>query len=543
MKRSQLILLSVVTGLLLAGAWPMNGFPGLLFIAFLPLLFMEDNIASNQQKFSSWAPFLLSLPGMLVWNTLNTFWIYNSTAVGGVVAILLNSILMAFVVQLYHLIRRNVFHFKGGYWLLAVVWLSLDYLHLNWSLNWPWLNIGNGFSMYPKWIQWYEFTGTFGGALWVFAINILLFTMLLGFISGRAKIRVNPLWAAIAALFLFSIPMVISNRMYNNYVEKDDPVDVLVIQPNNDPYTEQYGLTPEEVLSNVYDLIDTHGDSLVDFIVLPESVIQERNVFEHQLMDSRSVVSVVDFMKGYPETAMCIGAATYKLFQDGEELSPSARQISNTENYYDAYNTIYYIDNASEIQLYHKSKLTPGVEAMPMIKYLPFIEKLAFDLGGTVGSLGIDTIRKPFYNVYNDRQVAPSICYESVFGEFMSGFVKNGAELIFVMTNDGWWKDTPGHRQHMSYSALRAIETRRSVARSANTGISCFVNQRGDIIESTPYWVKTAIRRKINANDEITFYVKHGDYIARIAVFTFLAMLLVGIVRGILTRSERLKQR
>jgi len=532
----------MATGLLLAGAWPMNGFPGLLFIAFLPLLYLEDHIASNQQKYSSWAPFFLSLPGLTLWNALTTFWIYNSSAVGGIVAILLNSILMAFVVEIYHLIRRNVFRFHGGHWILAIVWMSLEYLHLNWSLNWPWLNIGNAFSMYPKWIQWYEFTGTFGGTLWVFAVNLFLFESLMGFMFGRAKSRVNPVWASLIGVLIFTLPMMISRGLYNNYVEEKNPLDVLVVQPNNDPYTDQYGLSPEEVLDNVYELVDTYGDTMVDFIVLPESVIQERNVFERRLMKSRSVQSLVEYMKGYPETAMCIGASTYKLFLPGEELSPSARLIPRTDQYYDAYNTIYYVDNASAIQLYHKSKLTPGVEAMPMIKYLPFIEKLALDLGGTVGSLGIDLERTPFYNVYNDLLVAPSICYESVFGEFMTGFVKNGAQVIFVMTNDGWWKDTPGHRQHMSYSALRAIETRRSVARSANTGISCFINQRGDILESTPYWVKTAIRRTINANDEITFYVKHGDYIARISVFTLLTMLLISIVRGIMMRSERLKR-
>jgi apolipoprotein N-acyltransferase len=542
MKKLHLILLSLASGLLLAGSWPMNGFPGFLFIAFLPLLYLEDDIASNQQKYSSWAPFFFSLPGLALWNALTTFWICNSTAVGGIVAILLNSILMAFVVQIYHLIRRNVFRFRGGHWILAIVWISLEYLHLNWSLNWPWLNIGNAFSMYPTWIQWYEFTGTFGGTLWVFAINLFLFESLMGFMFGRAKSRVNPVWASLFGVLIFILPMIISKRMYNNYEEVQNPVDVLVMQPNHDPYSDQYDLSPEEVLDNVYELVDSYGDTLVDFIVLPESVIQERNVFERKLMKSSSVQSVIEYMKDYPETAMCIGAATYKLFLPGEELSPSARLIPRTDQYYDAYNTIYYVDNASEIQLYHKSKLTPGVEAMPLIKYLPFIEKLALDLGGTVGSLGIDLERKPFYNVYNDILVAPLICYESIFGEFMTGFVKNGAQVIFVMTNDGWWKDTPGHRQHMSYSALRAIETRRSVARSANTGISCFINQRGDILESTPYWVKTAIRRTINANDEITFYVKNGDYIARISVFTLLTMLLISIVRGIMMRSERMKR-
>ena len=541
MNRKKLLLLSLAGGLLLAGAWPMRGWPALLFIAFIPFFLLEEYISKENSGFSRWAPFLIALPGLLLWNALTTWWIWYASAVGGMVAILLNSILMAFVFELYHLIRRNIFNSSGGYWMLPVTWISLEYLHLNWEINWPWLNIGNAFSMHPSWIQWYEFTGTFGGTLWVFAVNLALFIALKELLVSREKRIIQPWHSAIAAVGLLAVPLVVSLIMYNGYKEKIDPVDVLIIQPNNDPYTEQYGLSHDEVLNKVYELVDEYGDEDVEFIVLPESVIQERNVFEGELMESHSVPSVTEFMENYPGTAMCIGAATYKLFQDGEPLSPSAREIRSTGQYYDAYNTIYYIDSTVDIQLYHKSKLTPGVESMPGIKYLPFIEKLALDLGGTVGSLGTDPVRKPFLRGSDGIKVAPCICYESIFGEFMSGFVANGAEVIFVMTNDGWWKDTPGHRQHMSYAVLRAIENRRSVARAANTGISCFINQRGDIIQSTPYWVKTAIRQKVNANSRITFYVKYGDYIARISTFIFFAMALIGFVRGILRRAEKIK--
>jgi apolipoprotein N-acyltransferase len=108
--------------------------------------------------------------------------------------------------------------------------------------------------------------------------------------------------------------------------------------------------------------------------------------------------------------------------------------------------------------------------------------------------------------------------------------VKNGAELLFIMTNDGWWEDTPGHRQHFIYAKLRAIECRRSIARSANTGISCFINQRGDVIQQTAYWEEDAIQNTINKNDRITFYVKYGDILGRIAYWTSALLLLILIV-------------
>ena len=109
--------------------------------------------------------------------------------------------------------------------------------------------------------------------------------------------------------------------------------------------------------------------------------------------------------------------------------------------------------------------------------------------------------------------------------------MKKGAELIFIITNDGWWKNTPGYKQHMSFARLRAIETRRSIARSANTGISCFISQRGDVSQPTPWWQEAAISGSINANSELTFYVKHGDYIARVALFLSVLLVLLLVVK------------
>lgn len=85
-------------------------------------------------------------------------------------------------------------------------------------------------------------------------------------------------------------------------------------------------------------------------------------------------------------------------------------------------------------------------------------------------------------------KVAPSICYESVYGDFMSEYIRKGAEVICIITNDGWWGNTPGHKQHLSYAKLRAIETRKQVIRCANTGISGFIDEFGNISQAQPYW-------------------------------------------------------
>jgi apolipoprotein N-acyltransferase len=167
--------------------------------------------------------------------------------------------------------------------------------------------------------------------------------------------------------------------------------------------------------------------------------------------------------------------------------------------------------------VYHKSKLVPGVETLP--SFLKFMSPIFDKFGGTTGGYARQSERTVLKTYNNSYSIAPAVCYESIYGEFMSQYVRNGADLIVVITNDGWWGNTAGYRQHESYARLRAIETRRWVARSANTGVSCFIDPAGEVIAPQP-WAKTAVVKldipPIRGAD--TFYVKYGDILSRLAI-------------------------
>jgi len=111
------------------------------------------------------------------------------------------------------------------------------------------------------------------------------------------------------------------------------------------------------------------------------------------------------------------------------------------------------------------------------------------------------------------------ICYESIFGEYVSKFMAKDAEWICLISNDGWWGHTYGHQQLHSYARLRAIENRRYIVRSANTGISSVINPKGIVEQFLPYSQKGIIKATIFKSDVITFYSKYGDYIGRLASF------------------------
>ena len=443
---------------------------------------------------------------------------------------------MTVVFYAYH-VSRAITHNRSGQFILLFYWIAWEYFHLDWDLSWPWLNLGNGFSAYPQLVQWYEYTGIFGGTAWILTVNILLFrAVYFYFKEGPGR---EILAHGLLAIIFIIAPIVYSLNIYNNYQETENPAEVVVLQPNNDPYTEQYEKSPEEVLEHIFELTAQKSDSTTSFIVAPESAIQEKPLYENNLSRGKSIQLLKDFIAENPGKAIVIGASTYYIFDDDEEIPLSARKFSNADKYYNAYNTAIYIDDTSRLQLYHKSKLTPAVEKMPFKKLFKHIEKFAIDLGGTVGTLGTDPERIPF-TTNQGHKIAPVICYESIYGDFTAGFIRNGAEAIFIITNDGWWGNTAGHRQHLQFASLRAIETRRSIARSANTGISAFINQRGDVLQPTAYWEEDVIKQSINLNDEKTFYVKNGDYIARVAVFGTVMLLLITISRLLMGKNKRI---
>lgn len=540
MKQYQLLLLSVISGLMLSVGWPANGFAPLLFVGFVPLLLIENHFWENRVDNSRFSISWISFIAFAIWNILTTYWISNSTLAGAFAAIFLNSLFMTIVFTLFHITRRNLN--KGLYSYLALIayWLTFEYIHLHWDLNWPWLNLGNGFANFHKWIQWYEYTGTFGGSLWVLVVNIFIFLAVKDVLNSRRP-RKSFYTNILVASLLIILPLITSLFIYSNYHEKESPVSVVVVQPNIDPYNEQYSTPPREVLGRILKLADEKTDSLTSYIVVPESAIQEY-VKEDSIGFSESAGIMREYMNRHNHVAIVIGISSRKVYEPGETFSPTARKFSDVDKYYDSYNTALYCDTGSRLQRYHKSRLTPGVEMMPYPSLFKFAEKYAIDLGGTVGSLATDPERTPF-ETSNGLKIAPVICYESVYGEFVAEFVRNGANAIFVITNDGWWGNTAGHRQHFLFSVLRAIETRRSIARSANTGISAFINQRGDVSQSTAYWVPAVIKQTINTNNTLTFYVRYGDYIARGAMLVAILLLLLTISNGILKRKPRLKKK
>ena len=533
MKTITKVGLAVLSGLLIAAAWPVRGLAPLAFVAFVPLLYLQDKIGDRENP-EKGSIFGLSFLTFLIWNALTTWWVWKTTAIGTIGMILLNSLFMTTVFWAYHFVKTRLYDNKKGYYILIIFVLAFEYLHLHWQLNWPWLNLGNVFSHYHTWIQWYSVTGIAGGTLWVLLANILFYKFLLSsFRPQRSGEDKSPAFYSVVIICVLFVPLIISKILYACYDEHGEEIEIVVVQPNLDPYFEEFTLSARQIMDRNLSVAEPLVTENTRFVVSPESAIQE-DIWLEKIDNYYSIKELRKFISQHPQTCYVIGISTLGLVPEGSENDFAARKFTNVDKYFYAYNTATLI-TVDSIQFYHKSRLTPGAEAMPSWWFMRMLKDSALDLGGTVGTLKKDTEARTLS--FDNHKVGALICYESVFGEYVTEFVKKGADMLFVITNDGWWGNSPGHKQHLEFSKLRAIETRRSVARSANTGISGFINQRGDIIEQSKYWEQIALCNTLKTNDKQTFYVRYGDYLYKISVFLTALLAAVTIVKLILKKQ------
>lgn len=546
MKKIHLILLSLLSGLLLFASWPPKGFPFLIFFAFIPLFFVSDFLVRKPSKMPFWSGVGYSYIAFFVWNVSTTWWIWNSTPEGAIATFVLNSFFMSLVYGAW----QRLCTLRLPVWCKIVAfisfWCSWEYLHLNWDLTWPWLNLGNVFADVPEYIQWYEYTGTFGGTIWILLSNFLFFNLLKNIRETNSQ---RVLWAVVSILWIV-LPAGLSLVRYHTYtlpeLTEEESVEAIVIQQNMDVWEEEYSWTNEEHTQRLIAIAKPLLTPRTRIMLCSESAIPH-TIFAKQLQmkdfppfnASYSGFLLLDtLLQQYPGLNIITGLSTVDIFN--YKATETCRDMGD-HIYMDFHNTSACYNRHGLRSLYYKSKLVPGVEKMPYPKIFGFLEKLAIDLGGISGSLGEDTAQRVFHLEQMKSPIGVPICYESAYGEHFGEFVRNGAEIMAVITNDSWWGDTPGHQQHYLFSKMRAVETRHPILRAANSGISAFIDERGDAHQVTQYDTQTAFKVNACPSKKLTFYTKKGDYLARIALSLTIAILLLDVIMRLRSRVQSLR--
>ena len=534
--------LALLGGLLLCAGWmpwPTALTVPLLFGAWVPYLLLERRLTLTGAR--KGRVFAVTYFMLLLWNALTTWWVSYASLPAGIAAVVLNALLMCLPLMAFRQTKKRLGS-RWGYALLPVYWIAFEQLHLHWDITWPWLTLGNGFAAAPAWVQWYEYTGFLGGSVWVWVVNLLLFDVILkrqsplsfyqrtpdglvesaapNSVGGFAKSYVKFRGSFALPMLAIILPIGLSYLIGSTYQEKGPTAEVVVVQPNFDPYVEKFEGGPQfipydEQLTRLLALSEQHLTPATRLIIWPETALEEP-YWENTLESHPKIRRIREWLTRHPGVALLTGITTLGSYPNKDAASETARYRDDL-GYYDFFNSgAYFADARARVVLYHKSRLVPGVEKVP-----PLLVSLVshIDLGGTVGSVGSQTERTVYPAPANAPalRVAPVICYESIYGDFVNQYAGNetGATLLGLFTNDAWWHDSPGYRQLLSYGQLRCIETRRDLARSANTGFTGFINQKGEITQREPAWVPTASRATVHLNDEVTFYARYGELIGR----------------------------
>ena len=517
---------------------PHTGF--LALFGIVPLLCM-DRIATLTGKKRVW---IYHYSAFVLWNAITTFWVCNATVGGGIFAVLANSLQMSTIFGLFRLSKKK---FTGTlpYIFLMVTWIAWERFYFDAEISWPWLVLGNSFARTTWAIQWYEFTGSLGGSLWIWLSNLGIFGLLASLSDGswgtwnmKAKSA-----AVIGLAALLIAPPVISGvigKEYKDSMHADEMLDVLIVQPNIDPYNKFQAMTQDQQNAILEGMITKEleyrkNDSTAAplLVLTPETFTSDIIVGQYER--SRTWRRFTALLENYPNVNMLFGASAYDYINSQEAPSYTARDLGQGL-WVESHNSALMIDGSRRTEIFHKSKLVVAVEHTPYPRFFCPIDNM---LGGVMGRcVGQDEITLLDVEDIEGHKtpIGCAVCYESVYGEYYTDYIRKGARAMTIITNDAWWGDTPGYRQHLSYASLRAIETRRAIARCANTGISAIISPSGEIMQPTPWWEQAVIKGQIPLRDDITFFVSHGDITGRVCSFIHWLLLLALIVRFITRR-------
>ena len=524
-------LLTALSVVLLSLPWLVPHTGALALVAFVPLL-CADALADQYKLRARW---LFPAAAFVAWNAATTYWVCNATVGGGLFAIFGNSVQMMLVWLLFRLARRKL---PGvlPYIFLAAMWIAWERRYFDVQISWPWLTLGGAFAQSTRTVQWYEYTGMLGGSLWVWLSNLGIYGLLVA-VSGGHWQRWNDLargCAAVGIVLVLAGPVVASKFIYSAYEERSEgTVDVVVGQPNFDPYQKFESMSQAaqtQVLLEEFEKALAARRPGPVLLLAPETFTGD--IFLDRAESSPTMERIRGFLAEHPGVEMLLGATTYDLYATRSAPTILARPFG--DGWIVSHNSAVMTNAHDPAEVYHKSKLVVGTELTPYPKiFVPLDNWLAKKMGASglmgrcVGQDGVSLLH------FGPERIplGCAVCYESVYGEYCTEYVRKGAKAMTIITNDAWWGNTPGYRQHLSYARLRAIELRRDIARCGNTGISCFIDQRGEVLDQTEWWTRGTLSGVVHLSGEQTAFVRHGDVVGRVCTLLFLLLSAILLVR------------
>jgi apolipoprotein N-acyltransferase len=490
---------------------PISLWPFIFLFPLPMLLFLQKGYEKN---IANWKMKISVISALLLVNTVLTLWVSNAHWSGTLAAGIVNTILMTtpFILANRY-IRKGQFKFTSFIFILSFV--SLEYLQNFWDLTWHWFNLGNTLSSAPGIIQWYQFTGVHGGSFWILSFSVLVYLYINK--ANLFKILISFLLINISVLFLN-----LNTTKPNN---KNPLVKSIIYQPNLDAYHQKFDIPLSTQIKDFINYLPKDSSQEDIYVFLPETFLHRR-INTKNIQDDKYVKYFQELLP-HENIYILSGASMIKTNLNKSDLHhKGVRHNPYTKNNYISYNSALLFNKKTIFGHYHKSKLVAGVETTPFKSFLEilFTNVFQLDLGGVSGDLGVNS---EAINLTNGKiHIAPTICFESTFSDYTTSFTNKKNDLISIITNDDWWGNTAGHKQHFEIAKIRAIENNKWVVRSANTGISGIINNKGEVIEKLDYKKGGIITQNVMLHSSPSFYAKNGNILARLCIFVCVLLIL-----------------
>jgi len=522
------ILFALLTGLLLGVAFPPSSFGLLSFVAFVPLLMLWANSA---RELSRWKIFGLTYLCFFVYHGIANWWVSSWQEhadpylfASGIALWIGHPVFLSLPFYLLASIRSRT-NASFMLWCAPFAIGGFEWLHGQSDASYPWLSIGYD-TTNTVFGQAADLVGVYGLTIMIVLVNVFIVRMAMhGASPARTKSsRLVQAAVLVTVLVVWGWYGTIRQRSFAASVSKN-VIAVAAIQPNEDPWDKW--TSPESQVAKHVRIVDSLRRSRIqpDLVVWSETAIPyaiRQPVFATEWDRLRMWVDSSDF-------ALLTGYSDISVYAPNT-APPSARTAENDPTIkFDAFNAAMILQGGmAAVPVHRKSMLTPFAERLPFADHLTFAMSW-FQWGVGISGWGQGQTRDPLPFTTRSgasHAIGPIICIESIYPEVSIDFVRNGADVLSVITNDAWFNGTPGPWQHERIAAMRAIETRRSIVRCANSGITSIIRPDGTSTSLEPMR-EGALSGTVEARTEVTPYVAYGNVLPVIGLILSLAAVVL----------------
>ncbi len=373
--------------------------------------------------------------------------------------------------------------------LIPVFLISFDFLRKYFPVGgfpWPMASYSQG--GFLPYFQWVDIFGAYGLSFFIFLVNVLLTDLILYWKSREFDVLLTRGVTLVLVVLISFYASILDQRHCDKTAQNLGDLRLALIQGN---ISQDMKWDPQSARENVLQYLNLTRQAAsegAEMAVWPETA--------------------------YPYTVDLSDLSSVRLF-DADRL-PLPTFLGAVSQWPTAtallpiyYNSAFMVGTDGLVTgFYHKMHLVPFGEYVPMKNWLVFARRLTTSVGDfTPGT-------HPSLLSFNNFKLAPLICYEDIFSDISRAFVKAGADLLVNMSNDAWYGNSSASYQHLVFSQFRALENRRYLVRSTNTGVTAVIDTHGDVLKTLPPFSEGVLVWPISVEKEEAPYTRWGDWVA-----------------------------